>query len=179
MEYRRFTHVQRLLGDTDAGGAFHKDTWVTLMSAHSANQGEESGYFSEVSDHAKDAAWAVWRNHHKVSLRRVSGSTQLLPNDAHERVDAMQDLLFDMNSKRQYTHILCGDEVSVCYEQSYPTTYATKGSQRVKLNGTNQEKQAVTVWLSSVWSVENGTVHKIRPHVLVKAADGSRMRSIV
>ena len=139
--------------------------------------------FMSKGAYRRDEFFSRWRKWYGIVYRRVTGVKQYLPHDHPERIRTFHSLLRSMYLNNRYTTIFCGDETGVRFEELPSVTMAPRGSQKVPIASSGQEKTIFTVFLHSSLGVDDWgnpkPVRKEPPVIIFKgAAEGPVSRSI-
>jgi len=134
-------------------------------------------------EHRRDEFFVRWRRWYKIVYRRITGVKQFLPDDYATRVRNFHYLLRSMFFEKRHTLIFCGDETGVRFEELPNVTMAEKGSQKVQVRTSGQEKNMFTVFLHSSMRLDDWgnllSVQKEKPVIIFKGAeDGPVARQV-
>eukprot|EP00760_Papus_ankaliazontas_P016725 PhM_4_TR16823/c2_g1_i10/m.47851 len=87
-----------------------------------------------------------------LTVRRVSGVTQYLPQDYQKHIDGFYQMLREKYHKHRPQCIICLDETSVSYAPSAKTTLTDVGAKHVPIRNV-QDKVTCTALLITAFKV--------------------------
>lgn len=112
-----------------------------------------SDSFGRASTSSQKKALRRFRVHYNLSARRVTGTTQLLPQDSEARRIRYHSILAEAILRLKPTNLCVGDETSVLWHAASKTSLAEKGEKHVKVK-TGDEKKCSTAWLFALADLE-------------------------
>ena len=125
---------------------------------------------------------AVFKQHYGLSVRRVTGLTQLLPQNADARVAQFHLMLHNAYRESQPEQLILLDETAVWWNPSAATTLAPRGAKRVVIHADDEKKMSTALLWASCSVTSSGDIESPtfgKPLVIFKGTPGAKQSTSV